>query len=282
VQQQDPPTRAPQDQFSVVNNANYLGYVQHCRHEALASMGLSVDGWQAEGVLMALSEAHIKYKAPLRSGDTFVVTSAVAKVGAARVQLAQDIIRCNPGEEEPMPVGVQAAGHHHGRLPRACTNGDPFQHPVPVTPSCLLKHAACRPPPKCRSCSSLVSWCSWTSGTGPYGCRSGRSKSCSACSSRTAAAAAVQHGSDSGGPGAAADLELRQLQCGLGGVITVGEQQQRGVAAGRRQLLPPWGALIQGAEAALSPNRTPPARWRSRCARPCSRSAPCPGGPPRP
>ncbi|WIA22115.1 hypothetical protein OEZ85_004456 [Tetradesmus obliquus] len=73
------------DQFQVVNNAIYASYVQHGRHKALASLGVPVEQFQQQGILMALSELSLSYKAPLRAGDTFYVTTAIAQVSAARL-----------------------------------------------------------------------------------------------------------------------------------------------------------------------------------------------------
>lgn len=50
------------------------------RHKALASLGLHVEKFQQEGIFMALSDLSLSYKAPLRAGDTFYVTSAIAQV----------------------------------------------------------------------------------------------------------------------------------------------------------------------------------------------------------
>lgn len=79
------------DQFQVVNNAVYASYVQHGRHKALSSIGLSVSSLQASGTLMALSELSLQYKAPLRSGDTFFVTTAVAQLTAARLVIDHSV-----------------------------------------------------------------------------------------------------------------------------------------------------------------------------------------------
>lgn len=51
------------------------------RHKALASLGVPVEQFQQQGILMALSELSLSYKAPLRAGDTFYVTTAIAQVG---------------------------------------------------------------------------------------------------------------------------------------------------------------------------------------------------------
>ena len=53
------------------------------RHKALASLGMPVEQFQQQGILMALSELTLQYKAPLRSRDVFYVTTAMAQVRAA-------------------------------------------------------------------------------------------------------------------------------------------------------------------------------------------------------
>lgn len=40
-----------------------------------------MEQFQQQGILMALSELSLSYKAPLRAGDTFYVTTAIAQVG---------------------------------------------------------------------------------------------------------------------------------------------------------------------------------------------------------
>jgi acyl-CoA thioesterase FadM len=50
------------------------------RHKAFSSLGVSVGSFQQAGTLMALSELSLQYKAPLRAGDVFYITTAVAQV----------------------------------------------------------------------------------------------------------------------------------------------------------------------------------------------------------
>ncbi|KAF8063869.1 ALT4 [Scenedesmus sp. PABB004] len=95
------------DQFSVVNNAVYASYVQHGRHKALASLGLHVEGFQEAGTLMALSQLHLSFRQPLRAGDTFLVTTAVSAVSAARIVIdhtCQRVTGHSDGGDAPQVV----------------------------------------------------------------------------------------------------------------------------------------------------------------------------------
>lgn len=84
------------DLQGVVNNANYLHYLEHARHVLLKTLGLDFADLSRRGVNLVVTRMEIDYVSPLRSGDTFLVCSNIERVSRLRFAFVQDIFR-TPG-----------------------------------------------------------------------------------------------------------------------------------------------------------------------------------------
>ena len=69
------------DYQGIVNNANYLHYLEHTRHEFCKLAGLTFGRMHELGIDPVLAHADISYKSPLRIGDAFISCLNVMKKG---------------------------------------------------------------------------------------------------------------------------------------------------------------------------------------------------------
>lgn len=76
----------------IVNNAEYLHYLEHTRHLFLKHCGLSFAEMHRKGVDAVVARMTLQYKAPLRCDDEFVSRLGIEKEGV-RYVFHQDIIR---------------------------------------------------------------------------------------------------------------------------------------------------------------------------------------------
>lgn len=65
----------------IVNNANYLHYLEHARHKLMESVGLSFAGLHSRGIDLVAARMSLQYKSMLRTEDRFCVHTTMSKRG---------------------------------------------------------------------------------------------------------------------------------------------------------------------------------------------------------
>lgn len=81
------------DMDHVVNNAVYLNYLEHARHELLETKSLKFGELSKRGISLVVTRIEIDYKGSLRSGDSFIVRTALQRSGRIRFLFTQAIYR---------------------------------------------------------------------------------------------------------------------------------------------------------------------------------------------
>lgn len=76
----------------IVNNANYLHYLEHTRHRFLRQTGLSFAEMHRRGVDAVVARMDLRYKSPLRCDDNLISRLWIEKQGI-RYIFHQDIFR---------------------------------------------------------------------------------------------------------------------------------------------------------------------------------------------
>ena len=80
------------DLQGIVNNANYLHYLEHTRHEFLHSVGIGVAALHEQNIDPVVARINMALKASLTSGDEFISKLYIRKEGIKYV-FYQDIFR---------------------------------------------------------------------------------------------------------------------------------------------------------------------------------------------
>lgn len=76
----------------IVNNANYLHYMEHTRHKFCQDAGLSFIDMHNRGLDAVVRKVEIEYKSSLRGGDVFVSCLRLERKGP-RFIFYQDIMK---------------------------------------------------------------------------------------------------------------------------------------------------------------------------------------------
>ena len=102
------------DLQGIVNNANYLHYLEHTRHLFMQAIGTSFSALHQAGTDTVVARINLQYKSSLRPGDAFISRLGVKKEGIKYVFM-QSIVR---EEDQKVCVKgtVEAVALVHGRL----------------------------------------------------------------------------------------------------------------------------------------------------------------------
>lgn len=83
------------DLQGVVNNAVYMNYLEHARHEFLKSRGIDFAEVTASGIHLVIVKAEMEYKASLTSGDDFSIRTRFEQEGRLKIVFHQELFRCH-------------------------------------------------------------------------------------------------------------------------------------------------------------------------------------------
>lgn len=111
------------DVQGIVNNARYLHYLEHTRHEFCDCIGYSFKDMHERGYDPVLSRAVIDYKTPLGLGDTMVSCLNIRRKGP-RYIFQQDIFRSDGAPVVKALITIVIL--HNGKLTRGDELHDAF------------------------------------------------------------------------------------------------------------------------------------------------------------
>lgn len=105
------------DLAGMVNNANYLHYLEHARHQFLKQRGVDFAALAADGLYLVVIRVELDYLLPLRSGDRFYVTTQARRISRLRIGLDQAVFHL-PDEKPALKglvvtSGINAQGRPH-------------------------------------------------------------------------------------------------------------------------------------------------------------------------
>ena len=78
---------------NVVYYANYLKYMERSRTEYIRERGINLAEYQNSGIMFAVVEANIKYRASARYNDIIDVDSSIKEISSAFIEFTTEISR---------------------------------------------------------------------------------------------------------------------------------------------------------------------------------------------
>lgn len=88
---------ADTDQMAVVNNVHYLRWFEIGRAEWIRKRGTAYREIEADGLLLPVVEAHVRYRSPARYDDLVSIHAAPHKVHAATITFGYELYHAAEG-----------------------------------------------------------------------------------------------------------------------------------------------------------------------------------------
>lgn len=109
----------------IVNNANYLHYMEHTRHKFCQEAGFPFIEMHKKGIDAVVRKMEIEYFSPLKSGDKFLSSLDIERKGP-RFIFYQEITKLN-GEKVVKAI-VTIVALKDGKLSKGEEIADAFAH----------------------------------------------------------------------------------------------------------------------------------------------------------
>ena len=103
------------DLAGMVNNAAYLNYLEHARHEYLKSRGIDFAALAQKGIYLVVIRIEVDYLYSLRSGERFYVALKPERVSRLRFAFQQDIFKLPDGRPVIKARVIGTALNERGR-----------------------------------------------------------------------------------------------------------------------------------------------------------------------
>lgn len=79
------------DAQGIVNNATYMNYLEHARHEFLLNKQINFAKLIKQGINLVVVKAQLNYKNPLKSCDKFFVNTKIKSISKLKFMLQQNL-----------------------------------------------------------------------------------------------------------------------------------------------------------------------------------------------
>ncbi len=109
---------AETDQMGVVHHSNYLVYFEMGRTDLMRHLGIPYAELERQGVILAVTEATCRYRAPARYDDPIRIDTRVSNVRPVRLTFSYEVYHAQTGQLLADGSTVLAAVDRQGKPQR--------------------------------------------------------------------------------------------------------------------------------------------------------------------